>query len=122
MTDNNVLNVQAPQEQEYGCFDGCSTIRDFMKLTDEMTSTIINLEEELVRWRQALIKYLPERWAEGLQEDIFCNLSRDFDGDPAYDIYVNWMKGGHDPQQDEERIKRLYHIAQGTDETTIDYL
>ncbi len=122
MTDNKVLNVQVQQEQEYGCFDSCSTIYDFMKLTDEMTSTIINLEEELVRWRQALIKYLPERWAKGLQEDILCNLSRDFDGDPAYDIYVNWMKGGHDPQQDEERIKRLYRIAHGTDETTIDYL
>lgn len=122
MTDDKVLNEQKPQGQEYDCFDGCSKIYDFMKLTDEMTSTIIDLEEELVRWRQALTKYLPKEWAEGLQQDILCNLSQDFEGDPAYDMYVSWMKGGTDPQQDEERIKRLYRIAHGTDETTIDYL
>jgi hypothetical protein len=28
-------------------------------------------EEELIRWRQALIKYLPPEWADGLQQDIF---------------------------------------------------
>ena len=119
---DKVLNGQVLLEQEYDCFDGCSTIYDFMKLTDEMTSTIIDLEEELVRWRQALIKYLPKEWAEGLQQDILSNLSRDFEGDPAYDMYVSWLKSGHDPQQDEDRIKRLYRIAHGTDETTIDYL
>ena len=30
-----------------------------MRLTNEMVHTIISLEEELVRWRQVLIKYLP---------------------------------------------------------------
>lgn len=122
MTEHKGLNVQTSQNQEYDCFDGCSAIYDFMKLTDEMTSTIINLEEELVRWRQALIKYLPEEWANGLQQDILCDLSRDFEGDPAYDMYVNWMNGGYDPQQDQERIDRLYRIAKGIDETTINYL
>jgi len=31
---------------------------------------IISLEQELIRWRQALIKYLPTEWAEGLRQDI----------------------------------------------------
>lgn len=39
------------------CFYSCRTVHDFMRLTDEMVHTIIGLEEELVRWRQALIKY-----------------------------------------------------------------
>lgn len=124
MTDNSVYNVQEPDAYgyEYSCFEDCGTIHDFMKLTNEMTHTIIELEEELVRWRQALIKYLPGDLAEGLQQDILNSLSRDFEGEPAYDMYVNWWWGGHDPKQDEERIKRLYRIANGTDETSIKYL
>lgn len=43
------------------CFYDCKAVHDFMRLTDEMVHTIIGLEEELVRWRQALIKYLPPR-------------------------------------------------------------
>jgi hypothetical protein len=103
------------------CEYTCKTVDDFLRLTDNMVETIIGLEDELVRWRQALIKYLPERWAEGLRMDIFCNLSRDFEGDPAYDLYVK-LSRGEDPQHDKERTKRLYRLADGTDETSIDYL
>ena len=110
-----------PYDYDEPCMYTCPTVDDFLKLTDEMIETINDLEEELVRWRQALIKYLPERWAEGLRQDIFNNLSRDFEGDPAYDLYVN-MKRGIDPQREEERRKRLYRLADGTDETSITYL
>lgn len=103
------------------CMYSCQTVDDFLNLTDEMIETINGLEEELVRWRQALIKYLPEEWKEGLRQDIFNNLSRDFEGDPAYDLYIK-MKRGTDPQQEEERRKRLYRLADGTDETSITYL
>ena len=106
---------------EEPCMYNCPTVDDFLNLTDEMIETIIDLEEELVRWRQALIKYLPKEWADGLRQDIFNNLSRDFEGDPAYDLYVN-MKRGMDPQQDKERRKRLYRLADGKDETSITYL
>ena len=99
----------------------CSTVDDFLNLTDEMIETILSLEEELVRWRQALIKYLPEERAVGLRQDIFNNLSRDFDGNPAYDLYVN-LKRDKDPQHSRQRIKRLYRLADGTDETSITYL
>lgn len=103
------------------CTESCKTIDDFLNLTNEMVDTIIDLEEELVRWRQALIKYLPQGFAEGLRQDIFNNLSRDFDGDPAYNLYVK-LKRGEDPQRSKEHIDRLYRLADGTDDTSITYL
>ena len=108
-------------DYEENCLYSCPTVDDFLSLTDEMIKTILDLEEELVRWRQALIKYLPQEWAEGLRQDIFNSLSRDFEGTPAYDLYVD-LKCGADPQQDEERRKRLYRLADGIDDTTIKYL
>lgn len=112
---------ELPCHQEDDCRNGCLTIHDFLNLTDEMTETIISLEEELIRWRQALIKYLPEDRADGLRQDIFNNLSCDFEGNPAYDLYVN-LKRGMDPQQSEKRRRLLYRLADGTDETSITYL
>ena len=88
---------------------------------DKKVETILGLEEDLVRWWQALIKYLPKEWAEGLRQDIFNNLSRDFEGDPAYDLYIK-MNQGMDPQQSEERRARLYRLADGIDDTSITYL
>ena len=113
--------ADTPCDYEESCIYSCQTIDGFLDLTDELIETIISLEDELVRWRQALKKYLPKEWAEGLRQDIFNNLSRDFEGDPAYDLYVT-LKRGMDPQQDEERIQRLYRLANGTDDTSINYL
>lgn len=110
-----------PYDCEENCIYNCATIDDFLDLTDEMIETIIDLEDELVRWRQALIKYLTKDWAEGLRQDIFNSLSRDFEGDPAYDLYVQ-LRRESDPQQEEQRIRRLYRLADGTDETSITYL
>lgn len=118
-----VIKEQDTDMTDYDdCHLDCKTVYSFMKLTDEMVHTILDLEEELVRWRQALIKYLPRQWAEGLRQDIFNNLSRDFEGEDAYDMYVNYMQGGNDPQHDEEHLERMYRLADGIDETSIDYL
>ena len=103
------------------CLYSCANIDSFLRLTDKMVGTIIGLEENLVRWRQALIKYLPRGFAEGLRQDIFNDLSVDFEGDQVYDLYVR-LRGGVDPQQDQERIRRLYRLADGTDETSIKHL
>ena len=92
------------------------------RLTDEMVHTIIGLEEELVRWRQVLIKYLPPEWAEGLRSDILNNIARDFEGDPAYDLYVSMVCNGIDPQQEKEKLARMRRLVNGTDETSITYL
>lgn len=118
MAEDKIFNV--PDQTD--CLHDCPTVYDFLKLTDEMMKTIVELDEELIRWRQALIKYLPPEWAEGLRQDIFNNTSRDFEGEPAYDLYVNMVCGGEDPQQESSRIDRMYRLANGTDETSITYL
>ena len=110
-----------PDEYPEDCTDSCKTVDDFLELTDEMVNTINSLEEEVVRWRQVLIKYLPQRWAEGLRQDIFNGLSRDFVGEPAYDLYVE-LKRGYDPHQSKEHIDRLYRLADGIDDTSVTYL
>ena len=117
-TDND---MPCNYDYEENCLYSCATVHDFLSLTDEMVETIIDLEDELVRWRQVLVKYLPDDWAEGLRQDIFNNLSKGFEGDPAYDMYIH-MKHGKDPQQSKKRIKRLYRLADGTDKTSITYL
>lgn len=104
------------------CFHDCSAVYDFLKLTDELVKTIIELDEELIRWRQALIKYLTPEWAEGLRQDILNNTSRDFEGEPAYDLYVKLVCGGIDPQQVDSRIERIQRLIKGIDETSITYL
>lgn len=114
MTDHEFFRVQEPYD--------CSVIDDFLHLTDEMIQTIIGLEEELIRWRQALLKYLPIELAEGLQQDILNNISRDFEGDPAYDLYVKMVCNGIDPQQEDSTVDRIYRLAKGIDETSITYL
>ena len=53
---------------------------------------------------------------------IFNNTSRCFEGEPAYDLYVNWMCGGVDPQQEDSQTERMHRLANGTDETSITYL
>ena len=118
MAEDEFFKVQDQTE----CLQDCPTVYDFLKLTDEMVKTIIALDEELVRWRQALIKYLPPEWADGLRQDIFNNTSRCFEGEPAYDLYVNWMCGGVDPQQEDSQTDRMHRLANGTDETSITYL
>jgi len=109
-----------PMDFDEPCESHCKTVDDFLRLTDDMISDIISLEEELVRWRQVLIKYLPERWADGLRQDIFCNMSRGYEGDPAYDLYVQYR--GYDPQQSWEHAEYMQRLANGTDETSITYL
>ena len=89
MVENEFFKVQDQTE----CLHDCPTVYDFLKLTDEMIKTIIGLDEELVRWRQVLIKYLPPEWAVGLRQDILTNLSRCFEGESASDLDVNGRCG-----------------------------
>ena len=97
-------------------------MHDLSRLTAGLLHTIIGLAEELVRWRQAPIKYLPPEWAEGLRSDILNNIALDFEGDPAYDLYVSMVCNGIDPQQEKEKLARMRRLVNGTDETSITYL
>ena len=118
MPDHEIFKEHDPED----CFYSFRLVHYFMRLTDEMVHTIIGLEEERVRWRQALIKYLPPEWAEGLRSDILNKIASDFEGDAAYDIYVSMVCNGIDPQQEKEKLARMKRLVKGTDETSITYL
>ena len=96
------------------------SVHDFLQLTDDMIHDILTLNEELVRWRQALLKYLPKEQAECLRYDIFDNTARSYAGDPAYDLYVK--EHGSDPQHSKELAELMIRLADGTDETSINHL
>lgn len=103
------------------CLDS-GDLHDFMALTDAMVSEILRLEEEVVRWRQALIKHLEPRWADGLRQDIFDNLSRTFYGFDAYQLFINYMHGGVDPMESPDHVDRMLRLRDGNDETSITHL
>ena len=101
----------------------CSDIRDFLYLTDAMVEEINELRAEVVRWRQVLIKYLPSRWADGLQQDIFDNIYlNDYEDFDAYTYYVNRCCSGKDPFDNCKRAKLMARLSKGTDKTSITYL
>lgn len=110
-----MADYQYPYEYE----DKCGRIIDFCRLVHSLVQDINDLEEEVVRWRQALIKYLPIQEAEGLRSDIFSNLSGSYAADEAYQFYIERLCGGHDPMENEEHINRMIRLRNGTDDTTI---
>ncbi len=88
-----------------------------------MSAEIRLLEAEIVRTRHVLIQYLPERWADGLYEDIFSNLSACFMGNyKEYDRYVRHCYGGADPMESDEHTAQLLRLRDGTDVTTYHHL
>ena len=118
MPDHEIFKEHDPED----CFYDCKAVHDFMRLTDEMVHTIIGLEEELVRWRQVLIKYLPPEWAEGLRSDILNNIARDFEGD-RHMIYMSaWYVTVSILNRKKEKLARMRRLVNGTDETSITYL
>ena len=123
MNSDKITNhIHITKQPSCGDIYDCPDVYNFLRLTDELIHTILELEEEVFRWRQALIKYLPPDWAAGLRQDILCNLSRDLEGEAAYDFCVNFLCGGKDPQQDKARLDCLRRLMKGTDETSITYL
>ena len=102
--------------------DDCADIADFLDLTDAMVNQIKELQAEVVRWRQALTKYLPPEWADGLRQDIFDNLSCPFTDYAAYNLYLDRYHNGQDPLNNEEHAALMHRLKNGTDDTSITYL
>lgn len=111
-----------------GCLEYCRLEQlpneePFYRLIAAMTEQIDLLEAEVVRTRQALIKHLSPRWAEGLYDDIFSNLSMRFAGDyEAYDNFIRDCCDGTDPLESDEHVARMLRLRDGTDETTYRHL
>ena len=104
---------------EYCRYEPLPNEEGFYRLIDAMVTEIDLLEAEVVRTRQVLAGYLPERWADGLRQDIFSGLSRCFSGDfEEYDSYVSLCCGGIDPLQSPGHTARMLRLRDGTDETT----
>ena len=97
-------------------------ISDFLALTDAMVTEIMRLEEEVVRWRKAIMKFLSKDWADGLDQDIFSGLSRTFYDLNAYKLFMNLMHDGRDPLESEEHFNTMWRLKKGTDITSINYL
>lgn len=100
----------------------CSSIIDYNHLTYEMIEEIKYLRAEVIRWRQALIKYLPPDWADGLRQDIYNNIYQHFDDLDAYRYYVSTCCNGVDPFDNKEQSAFLARLMDGTDETSIKYI
>lgn len=97
-------------------------LHDFLALTDAMVNEILLLEEEVIRWRKAIMKFLSPDWADGLDQDIFSGLSRPFYDFKAYVIFMNLMYDGKDPMESAEHRSTMWSLKNGTDITSIDYL
>ena len=100
----------------------CSTIDDYDILIYHMVEEIKFLQADIVRWRQAIIKYLSPEWADGLRQDIFDNIFRSFEDYDAYKLFINRCCNGSDPLEDKKHSALLRRLKDGTDETSIDYL
>ena len=80
-----------------------------------MVNEIMLLEEEIVRWRKAIMQFLSPNLADELDQDIFSGLSRPFYYFKAYGLFMNPMEFG-------EHRRTLWRLRNGSDTTSIDYL
>ena len=84
-----------------------------------MVEDILLLEEDLVRWRKALIPHLTKPNAEGLQSDILDGLARNYEGIPAYEIFMQEYCNNKNPMENEEHRDRMTRLRKGIDETSV---
>ncbi|MBQ1406621.1 MAG: potassium channel protein [Eubacterium sp.] len=121
-TTNEVFN----EHDNYNCYDDTTPeyylLYDYIRLVRALIEEINDTRDDVLRWRQAIIKYLPERWAEGLRCDMLSNLCRNFEDFDAYKHYMNSYCGGVDPLDNEGVCQRVHRLITGTDETSINYL
>jgi len=92
---------------------------EFYKLINSMVEDILMLEEDLVRWRKALIPHLTKANAEGLQDDILDGLARNYEGIPAYDMFMQEYCNNKNPMENDEHCELMIRLRQGIDETSV---
>lgn len=92
---------------------------EFYALIASMVEDILLLEEDLVRWRKALIPHLTKQNAEGLQSDILDGLAKNYEGIPAYDMFMQEYCNNKNPMENEEHCDRMIRLRKGIDETSV---
>ena len=92
---------------------------EFYTLIGSMVEDILLLEEDLVRWRKALIPHLTKQNAEGLQSDILDGMTRNYEGIPAYDMFMQEYCNNKNPMENKEHCDRMTRLRRGIDETSV---
>lgn len=92
---------------------------EFYTLIGSMVEDILLLEEDLVRWRKALIPHLTKQNAEGLQSDILDGMARNYEGIPAYDMFMQEYCNNKNPMENKEHCDRMTRLRRGIDETSV---
>ena len=120
----NVQNksINNREEPNYSILDNCGECRELLgcyTLIDSLVQDILTLEEEMVRWRQALLKYLSPLDAQNLKSDIFDYLARRNYDSEAYQKYLTLYGYEQDPMESDEHVQKLWRLRNGTDEDSV---
>lgn len=102
----------------YDC-ENCSELLGCYKLIDSLVHEILYLEEDVVNWRHALVRYLKSPTAEYLQDEIFDGLAQRFYDDETYQRYINLYHYKKDPMESKKHSNKLQRLANGTDKDSI---
>jgi hypothetical protein len=101
------------------CPEFCQDLVESYLLVDSLVQDILSLEEEMVRWRQALLRHLSPIDAQNLKSDIYDNLARRYYDNECYQDYIKRMHDGKDPMESEEHSLMLQRLKEGMDETSV---
>lgn len=101
------------------CSETCPDVLDSYLLIDALVQDILSLEEEMVRWRQALMRHLSPIDAQNLKSDIYDNLARRHYDNECYQTYIKLLYNGVDPMESKEHCQMLRRLRDGIDETSV---
>lgn len=106
---------------DYECedCDECDLTYDLCQLIDSLVSDIIHLEEETVKWREALLPYLSTEDADGLRSDIFSDLASRHTDENVYEVYMRNCGIKVDRMEASEHLNRMRMLKNGMAEDTV---
>lgn len=122
-SDSDVAAIDFKSNEGYDescyCTEPCQDITDCYMLIDSLVKDILTLEEEMVRWRQALLKHLSPIDAQNLKSDIYDNLARRYYDNECYQTYIKLAYDGVDPMESDAHCQILKCLRDGIDETSV---
>lgn len=107
-----------PVYGEDDCED-CTVLYDLCLLIDSLVTDIIHLEEETVKWREALLVYLSPEDADGLRSDILSDLAGRHTNEDMYELYMRICGIRQDKMEAPEHSDRMWRLKNGIDEETV---
>lgn len=113
------LGCNKDHDESCYCTEPCQEIADCYMLIDSLVQDILTLEEEMIRWRQALLKHLSPIDAQNLHSDIYDNLARRYYDNERYQTYIKLAYDGVDPMESDEHCQMLRRLRDGIDETSV---